>query len=90
MAEDAFTYYSENSNNGGVVYDSGSGTTVSHDDIGVLEGVIGQIDHCARTDPSVDKIIYEEMPSYLSGQKSIEDVANVMGDRVQTVLNERK
>lgn len=90
VAEDAFTYYSENSNNGGVVYDSGSGTTVSHDDIGVLEGVIGQIDHCARTDPSVDKIIYEEMPSYLSGQKSIEDVANVMGDRVQTVLNERK
>lgn len=39
---------------------------------------------------SISLIIYEEIPAYFEGQKSFEDVAKVINDRAQTVLNERK
>ena len=35
-------------------------------------------------------IIYEEIPAYFEGQKSFEDVAKVINDRAQKVLDERK
>ena len=38
---------------------------------------------------SISVIIYEEIPAYLEGQKSFEDVAKVINDRAQKVLNER-
>ncbi len=39
---------------------------------------------------SISLIIYEEIPAYLEGQKSFEDVAKVINDRAQKVLDERK
>ena len=39
---------------------------------------------------SISLIIYEEIPAYFEGQKSFEDVAKVINDRAQTVLDERK
>ena len=39
---------------------------------------------------SISLIIYEEIPAYFEGQKSFEEVAKVINDRAQTVLNERK
>ncbi len=39
---------------------------------------------------SISLIIYEEVPAYFEGQKSFEDVAKIINDRAQTVLNERK
>lgn len=39
---------------------------------------------------SISLIIYEEIPAYFDGQKSFEDVAGVINDRAQKVLDERK
>lgn len=39
---------------------------------------------------SISLIIYEEVPAYFEGQKSFEDVAKVINDRAQKVLDERK
>ena len=39
---------------------------------------------------SISLIIYEEIPAYFEGQKSFEDVAKVINDRAQKVLDERK
>ena len=39
---------------------------------------------------SISLIIYEEIPAYFEGQKSFEDVATVINDRAQKVLDERK
>ena len=38
---------------------------------------------------SISIIIYEEVPAYFEGQKSFEDVADVINDRAQKVLDER-
>ena len=38
---------------------------------------------------SISLIIYEEVPAYFEGQKSFEDVATVINDRAQKVLDER-
>jgi hypothetical protein len=40
-------------------------------------------------DPAVASIVVEEMGAYFSGQKSLDDVIEVMEDRVQTFINER-
>ena len=39
---------------------------------------------------SISLIIYEEIPAYFEGQKSFEEVAEVINDRAQTVLDERE
>lgn len=39
---------------------------------------------------SISIIIYEEIPAYFEGQKSFEDVAKVINDRAQKVVDERK
>ena len=39
---------------------------------------------------SISLVIYEEIPAYFEGQKSFEDVAKVINDRAQKVLDERK
>lgn len=43
----------------------------------------------ATIDPSVSLIILEEVSAYFNGQKSIEDVAELINNRAQTVMNER-
>jgi len=39
---------------------------------------------------SISLIIYEEIPAYFEGQKTFEEVAQVINDRAQKVLDERK
>lgn len=43
----------------------------------------------SELDPSIMVIIMEEIPAYFAGQKTIEDVASVIEDRAQTVIDER-
>ena len=38
---------------------------------------------------SISLIVYEEIPAYFEGQKSFEDVAGIINDRAQKVLNEK-
>ncbi len=40
-------------------------------------------------DNDIFVILYEEMPAYFSGDKSLEEVIAIIEDRAQTVLNER-
>ena len=42
------------------------------------------------SDEAINLIIYEEIPAYLEGQKSFEDVAKIINDRATTVLQERQ
>ena len=50
------------------------------------------INSCAVSqsiDPAIVIIINEEMPAYFTGQKSFDDVVNLINNRVTTVLNEQ-
>ncbi|MBP5179931.1 MAG: hypothetical protein J6127_01400 [Clostridiales bacterium] len=40
-------------------------------------------------DAPINAIVREEIPAYFEGQKSLDEVINIINDRVQTVLNER-
>lgn len=40
-------------------------------------------------DSSIELIVMEEIPAYFAGQKSIEDVAAIIENRAQTVIDER-
>ena len=46
-------------------------------------------DTLASIDPAVATIILEEIPAYFAGQKTIEEVAALINNRAQTVLDER-
>ena len=54
-----------------------------------LENIISNCSIMLSEDSEINKVLIEEMPSYFSGQKSIEEVINIAQDRVQKVLNER-
>lgn len=45
--------------------------------------------HVLISDPSINIIIAEEIPAYLSGQKKIGDVISIIENRANTVLGER-
>ena len=40
-------------------------------------------------DAEISKVLIEEMPSYFSGQKTLDEVIGIAQDRVQKILNER-
>jgi multiple sugar transport system substrate-binding protein len=40
------------------------------------------------TDPNVMNILSEELPTFFTGQKSAEEVASLIQNRVNTLLNE--
>lgn len=61
-------------------------------DESLIDGYIEALsnaDTLSAIDPSLAAIILEEIPAYFAGQKSIEDVAAVIDNRAQTILNER-
>lgn len=41
-------------------------------------------------DSSINAILREEIPSYLEGQKTLDQIIPVLNDRIQTVINERR
>lgn len=43
----------------------------------------------ASSDSDIITIVREEMPAYFSGQKDLEDVIEILEDRVQTTIDER-
>ncbi|MBO4522123.1 MAG: hypothetical protein J5703_02935 [Methanomicrobium sp.] len=62
-------------------------------DPSVADAYIGEISKATTSSfvyHSISLIIYEEIPAYFEGQKSFEDVARVINDRAQKVLDERK
>ncbi|MBO4635837.1 MAG: hypothetical protein J5685_01700 [Clostridiales bacterium] len=64
---------------------------VTVSDLDNLRDVIEAIDHCASgsNDSDIDVIIYEEMQAYFVGDKTLDEVIEIMNDRARTVINER-
>lgn len=54
-----------------------------------LKEVIKTADICYRTDPAVSLIVREEIQPYLQGQKSIEEVVDIVNNRTKLYLSER-
>lgn len=58
----------------------------------VIQNYKDMISSCAvyqDIDPAIIIIVNEEMPAYFTGQKSFDDVVNLINNRVTTVLNEQ-
>jgi len=54
-----------------------------------FEDIIASCSHTQRADQAVSVIVSEEMPAFFEGQKSLDEVVDILQDRVQTVLDER-
>ena len=61
----------------------------SKENIDTLENTILSISSVWTENSDINKVLIEEMPSYFSGQKSIDEVVKIAQDRVQKVLDER-
>ena len=61
----------------------------SMDDVDTYTEIIESVTVMNTSDASISKIISEEMPAYFSGQKDLDEVIEIMQDRVQKVLDER-
>lgn len=61
---------------------------LSAGDAAFLSGRFGKLNRLSIFDDSIVGIIMEELPSFFAGQKSAEAVANLIQNRVTTVLNE--
>lgn len=51
--------------------------------------MIGYCNSISTSDSALDMIVKEEMPAYFTGQKSLDDVINVINVRAKTYVNER-
>lgn len=54
-----------------------------------IENTILSVTYVYESDPDIERVIYEEMPAYFTGQKSLDEVVKIAQDRVQKVLGER-
>ncbi|RXZ83271.1 carbohydrate ABC transporter substrate-binding protein [Paenibacillaceae bacterium] len=62
---------------------------ITQQDLNDLEKFINEAVYPVQFKPSkIDDILHEESPAYFSGQKSADDVAKLIQNRVTTVLNE--
>ncbi len=61
----------------------------SDEDVDAYKKIVESVTTVNTSDASISKIISEEMPAYFSGQKDLDEVIEIMQDRVQKVLDER-
>ena len=54
-----------------------------------IENTILSVTYVYESDPDIERVIYEEMPAYFTGQKSLDEVVKIAQDRVHKVLGER-
>lgn len=65
---------------------------VYHYDVALIDTyqtILESAKSCIKQDTGIIMIVNEEIPAFFSGQKSIEDVADIIQDRAQTVIDER-
>ena len=67
----------------------GSGQSVEVNDLDTIKNITETVEHITRADTDVDIIVYEEIQSYLVGDKSLDDVIYIMNDRARLMLGER-
>ncbi|MED1597886.1 MULTISPECIES: ABC transporter substrate-binding protein [Bacillus] len=73
---------------GKIEHISGSMINVTESDIQELEKMVAEISVQSPQSTKIESIIAEESKSYFSGQKSAEDVAALIQNRVTTYINE--
>ena len=75
-------------------YDEGpkpkNNVTYTSEHVDALEKVIESCSNSSSDDAAISIILIEEMPSYFTGQKDLNEVIKIAQDRVQKVLDERK
>lgn len=76
-----YGFYSENAPANRVKY------TTEHIDL--LENTVLNCSAMCTEDAEVNMVLIEEMPSYFSGQKSLDEVIEIAQDRIQKILDER-
>ena len=88
VMEDGITAYNDRLDTN-YSWNEGTLTYAQPGDLDHLEEIIGSIDHVTYVDSDIDIIVYEEMQAYYAGDKTLDEVIEIMNDRAQTVLNER-
>ena len=87
----AIEYY----NNGGSSFmggnggGSGIGKDISTDNVDFIENIILSCSKIKTEDSDISIILIEEMPAYFTGQKELNAVIEIAGNRIQKVLDER-
>jgi len=78
-------------NDGNIVYDKmGQMMPMTEDMAQAYRDLVNGLDTLASYDQEIVGIVMEEVPVYFNGQKSDKDVAKIIQDRVQTLVNERQ
>ncbi len=79
-------------NGGGmVIYDKmGQMQPMTEDEAQEYRDLINGLDTLASFDMEISNIILEETPAFFNGQKSEQDIAAIIQNRVQTLVNERE
>ena len=54
-----------------------------------FEAMIASCEDTASLDPAIEKIVYEEIQAYFADQKSIDDVIELINNRVSLYISER-
>jgi multiple sugar transport system substrate-binding protein len=57
-------------------------------DFQAITDALPKLDSLQAVDPNVQQVLNEELPTFFSGQKSAEEVAGLIQNRVNTILNE--
>jgi len=76
---------------GNIVYDKmGQIVPMTEETAQAYRDLVNSLDTLASYDQEIVGIVMEEVPVYFNGQKSDKDVAKIIQDRVQTLVNERQ
>jgi multiple sugar transport system substrate-binding protein len=74
----------------GIIYDKmGQAAPMTGEAAKAYRDLVNGLDTLAVSDQEIVNIVLEEVPEYFNGGKSDEDVAKIIQDRVQTLVNER-
>jgi ABC-type glycerol-3-phosphate transport system substrate-binding protein len=77
--------------NGMVIYDKmGQVTPMTADAAQAYRDLVNGLNTLASYDQEIVNIVLEEVPEYFDGQKTDKEVAAVIQNRVQTLVNERQ
>ena len=71
-----------------VMYNSNT-KTLDESVIDDFEAMIASCEDTASLDPAIEKIVYEEIQAYFADQKSIDDVIELINNRVSLYVSER-
>lgn len=63
---------------------------VTREDANRFVEIIESIDHCYVSDSDIEIIVYEEIQAYLVGDKTLDEVIEIINSRVQIAVSERQ